>query len=195
MKVGISIKLLLFLFLQIVLFPVIAQNQDTIAKNKRHYLKLQGIVRETGKTEFEKGKPIENAFIKVYNDKNLLLGEFTTNKKGKCEFKVPINKQFIIEFSKPGYVSKFIEINTKMPPERKLAFIFPFEVNIFKEIEGLDISLLKRPVAKVVYNLIEHQFDYDDGYTNKINHDLKMLYKQYEELKLKSKQADSTNSK
>ena len=121
----------------------------------------------------------------------MLLGEFTTDKKGKVDFKVPINKDFFIEFSKPGYVSKIIQVNTHMPPERKLAFIFPFEVNIFKEVEGLDVSILKKPVAKVVYNLIEHQFDYDDGFTNQVNSKLKILYKEYEKLKAEELKKDT----
>lgn len=168
------------------------ENQDTIAKNKRYYLKLEGRIKEPGKTETEKGKPIENAIIKVYDDKHLLLGAFTTDKKGKTDFKVPINKDFFIEFSKSGYVSKIIQVNTHMPPERKLAFIFPFEVNIFKEVEGLDVSILKKPVAKVVYNLIEHQFDYDDGFTNQVNSKLKVLYKEYEKLKAEEFTKDTT---
>lgn len=173
----------------------IEHNEDTIAKNKRHYLKLEGIVKEPGKTATEKNKALEGAIIKVFDETYTLLGSFTTNGKGKAEFRIPINKQFFIEFSKPGYVSKIIEVNTQMPPERKLAFIFPFEVSIFKEIEGFDISMLKKPVAKVVYNLIEHQFDYDYTFTNKVNHELKLLYEQYETLKANQAKKDTINGK
>lgn len=170
-------------------------NEDTIAKNKRHYLKLQGVVREPGKTATDKGKPLANAIIKVFDDKHKLLGSFTTNNKGKCEFRVPINKQFFIEFTKEGYVSKIIQVNTNMPPERKLAFIFPFEVTIFKEVNGLDVSILKKPVAKVVYNIIEHQFDYDYTFTNRINSELKVLYEEYERLKAKEASTDTLKNK
>jgi len=150
-------------------------------KSKKAYLEMRGIIKESKSDEKGEDQVLDSATICIYSDmgpRTLLLKLFT-NKKGKCDFRLPLNQKFVIEFSKDGHVTKYINVNTKIPKDHEAAYIFPFNVDIFEDIKGLDVSVLKKPIAKVAYALNKNQFDYDYGYTNKINSELKKMYKNY----------------
>ena len=71
-----------------------------------------------------------------------------------------------------------------MPKSQEIGdYYFEFGVDIFEEVQGLDVSMLREPVAKIFFNTFTKKFDYDYNYTAKINNDVKALYKNYEALK------------
>ena len=61
----------------------------------------------------------------------------------------------------------------------KDAFSFNCDVDIFEEVTNLDVTILKSPIAKITYSPSMEQFQYDIAYTNKINLELKNMYKKY----------------
>jgi superfamily I DNA and/or RNA helicase len=78
--------------------------------------------------------------------------------------------EYTIEISKPGHVSKRLYVSTYDVPEKDLFvkndnFLFKANVNIFKEIPGLDISILEEPIGKITYDKTKKDFDYDYRYT------------------------------
>jgi len=163
--------------------PYFKEANDSLLndKKKKEYLEMRGIVKQSKVSEKGNDELLDSAVIRIYSDQGprVLLLELYTNKKGKCDFRLPLNQRFIIEFSKEGYVTKYIEVNSKIPKDKEAAYIFPFYVDIFEDIKGLDVSVLKKPIAKITYATNKSQFDYDYAYTNKINNDLKKLYKNY----------------
>ena len=150
---------------------------DTVVKARDHYVEMRGNVRKPKMNEKE-GKMIDSALITIYSGA-IPYSELWTNKKGKCTFKLPLDKAFTIQVSKEGYVTKFFEVNTKVPPDKKAAFVFSFDIDIFEQVKNLDVSALQKPIAKVAYNLIMEEFAYDVNYTSRINFELKKLYKNY----------------
>jgi hypothetical protein len=153
------------------------------AKEKEFYLELRGTIRQLKRTETENEKtelstPLDSVLVTIYNG-DIPYSEFWTNKKGRCSFKLPLDKTFKIEVSRKGFVSKYIIVNSKVPYEQKDAFSFSFDVDLFEDVAGLDVSVLKNPIAKVSYSLSLEGFAYDVGYTSKINTDLKKMYKNY----------------
>jgi hypothetical protein len=114
------------------------QADSTAAKNV--YLEMKGNVRQSKGSEKEESKLLDSCVITIYNG-DIPYSEIWTNKKGKCMFKLPLDKTFRIEVSKPGYVTKSFEVNTKVPNEKKNTFGFNFDIDIFEEIKGLDVSL------------------------------------------------------
>ena len=50
-------------------------------------------------------------------------------------------------------------------------------------------TILKKPIAKVTFDPIYNQFQYDDSYTSRINFEIKKMYKNYYEIE--KAQADS----
>ncbi|MCW3086341.1 MAG: hypothetical protein JWP12_3707 [Bacteroidetes bacterium] len=163
----------------------IATKADTL-KSKDYYLELKGTVRQLKGNESENAKeenvkPLDSALVTIYSG-DVPYSEFWTNKKGKCSFKLPLDKNFKIQISKEGFVTKYIFVSTKIPESKKDVFSFNFDVDIFQELRGLDVSVLKNPIAKVSYNIPLEGFAYDVNYTNRINSDLKKMYKDYYKL-------------
>ncbi len=146
---------------------------------KQEYLELKGNVRQSKSVnEKEKIKPIDSAEIAIYSN-DTLFSEVYTNKKGRCIFKLPLDTTFKIKVSKPGFTTKYFEVNSSVPLDKKNTFSFSFDIDLFEVVKGLDISILQKPIAKVTYNPIVEQFAYDIKYTSRINMDLKKMYKNY----------------
>jgi hypothetical protein len=121
---------------------------------------------------------LDSAVVTVYQN-NAVYTTILTSRRGKCSFKLPLDRVFIVELSKPGFVSKRFEVNTKTPPNKRDAFDFDFDMDIFEYVEGLDTKVLEKPIAIVYYNVTNNQFEYDAAYTNRINSDLKLMYRSY----------------
>jgi hypothetical protein len=161
--------------------PVAATQDTSTIQSKDFYLELRAIVRQLKSDETAKTseiKLLDSTLITIYSGE-VPYSEFWTNKKGKCLFKLPLDKNFKIEISKTGFVTKYIMISTKVPNDKRDIFSFSFDVDLFEEIKGLDVSVLKQPIAKVAYNLTLEGFAYDVAYTSRINTDLKKMYKNY----------------
>ncbi|HET6227587.1 MAG TPA: hypothetical protein VFF27_14995 [Bacteroidia bacterium] len=154
------------------------QQQDTV----NNYLEINGSIRErlvknimgdSGDNPW-----LDSAIVTVYYN-NAVYKRVYTTRRGKCNFQLPLDRIYTVELSKPGYVSKKFEVNTKTPPNKRDAYDFYFDMDIFEYIEGLDTKLLEKPLAIVYYNITNNQFEYDAAYTNRINSDLQLLYRNY----------------
>ena len=154
---------------------------DTLLKDKtkKEYLEMRGIVMQSKRTEKGEGKLLDSAMVTIYDGLHKPLVIFRTNKKGKCDFRLPLNQKYTIEVTCTGFVTKFLEVNTKVPDDKKAAYIFPFSIDIFEAVKGLDVSVLKKPIAKVNYSFSQDHFSYDFTYTDRINNELKKMYKNY----------------
>lgn len=157
--------------------------QDTV----NFYLEINGSIREMKNVNGDGDNPwLDSAVVTVYVN-NSVYTQVLTTRRGKCTFKLPLDRTYTVELSKPGYISKKFEVNTKTPSNKKDAYNFDFDMNIFEYIEGLDTKVLEKPIAIVYYNIINNQFEYDAGYTNRINSDLKLMYRNYYLLEKKNK--------
>lgn len=162
------------------------------AKAKEQYLEIKATVRQSkGEEKDGESKPLDSVLVTIYNG-DIPYSELWTNKKGKCSFKLPLDKSLTIQVSKKGFVTKSISVNTKVPFDDRYAFNFSCDVDIFEEINGLDVTVLKSPIARITYSPSLATFQYDIGYTNKVNVELKKMYKKY--YKLQEMKKDSVNS-
>lgn len=174
------------------------KNSATITKTdsvqaKDQYLEIKATVRQSKGEEKEgESKPLDSVLVTIYNG-DIPYSERWTNKKGKCSFKLPLDKNLTIQVSKKGFVTKSISVNTKIPFDDRDAFNFCCDVDIFEEINGLDVTVLKSPIAKITYSPSLATFQYDISYTNKVNVELKKMYKKYYKLQEEQKDSISTN--
>ncbi len=138
----------------------------------------------------ETKKRLEGATITIKRNGSVWK-TLTSPETGKFEASLLPDAVYIIEFSKPGHVTKRIELSTKhVPPEdAKYGFDFPMEMNLFEQMEGLDVSILNQPIAKVAFNPATGYMDYDPAYTNSIKKELDRLKKELEE-RLKQQEAE-----
>jgi hypothetical protein len=157
---------------------IISQQPDTV----NFYVELNGSIRQrlvknimgdSGDNPW-----LDSAVVTVYYN-NAVYKRVLTTRRGKCNFQLPLDRVYTVELSKPGFVSKRFEVNTKTPPNKRDAYDFYFDMDIFESIEGLDTKLLEKPLAIVYYNVTNNQFEYDAAYTNRINSDLQLLYRNY----------------
>lgn len=162
------------------------------AKAKEHYLEIKATVRQSkGEEKDAEAKPLDSVLITIYNG-DIPYTELWTNKKGKCTFKLPLDKNLSIVVSKKGFVTKSISVNSKAPFDDRDAFNFSCDVDIFEEINGLDVTVLQSPIARITYSPSLATFQYDISYTNKVNVELKKMYKKY--YKLQEVKKDSTST-
>ncbi len=167
---------------------VLAQT-DTIVKkqrkvdslmldNPKYYLMLDGMVYQSAVSENGKQKALDSVMIRVLNETDFTMDKRFT-KKGRCAIKLPLGKKYTIEFSKKGYVSKIIGVNTIVPRYDTFVSVFPFDIDLFREEPELDVAVLSEPIAKINFNNFNKTFDYDYNYTVKVNNNIKKLYAEY----------------
>jgi len=111
-----------------------------------------------------------------------LVNKVKTGKNGRFDLLLNFDHEYIIEANKPGYVSKRMHVNTKNVPEDEQLWGYEyggFAIDLFKQIEGVDFSVLDQPVAKIYYDPNIQNFDYDKVYTKQIKRELDALIEDY----------------
>jgi len=158
---------------------------DTSSRDpKKYYLQIDALIRDSkGPDKADEKKTIKGVIIKVINQNNFLIASHFTDKRGKVSFKLALDKKYTLLIAKKGYVQKIVEIDAFVPKELNLAFVFPAEVSLFAEVPKLNTAVLEKPIAKVKFNPMQREFVYDIIYTNKVNADLKKMYKEYYAIK------------
>ena len=132
-----------------------------------------------------------NGSVISQNDKTKLVGakvvvykngarsdQSMTDAKGKFSLRLPPDAKYMLEFSYVGYSTKRISFNTKMvPPEASAGgdFLFPFDMTLFKEMEGLDVSILSKPLAEVAFDPNLQDFSYNKEYTKSVQAQIEKL--------------------
>jgi hypothetical protein len=108
--------------------------------------------------------------------KNVTTGESNSIKGApKLDLDLKLDNDYIISFSKPGYITKKMAINTNAPADRAAQGFYPYDfvMNLFPQYEGVNIVIFNQPVGKVFYNRLIDDFDYDTDYTKQIQSALK----------------------
>ncbi len=138
----------------------------------------------------ENNKRFEGATITIKKN-GAVWKTLTSDVSGKFEASLEPDAVYLLEFSKPGHITKRIEFSTKgVPPDdAKYGFEFPMEMNLFEKQEGLDVSILNKPIAKVAFNPSTGYMDYDPEYTKSIKNELDRLKLELAE-RLKAQEAE-----
>ncbi|MEP7264137.1 MAG: hypothetical protein ABI772_06560 [Bacteroidota bacterium] len=118
---------------------------------------------------------------------------FTLQGKSFLKIKLDFNNDYILSFSKPGYITKSIAVNTDVPSERMEQAFEPYKigVKIFRQYEGVNIVVYNQPVARIHFNPSIDDFDYDVDYTKSI---LSILKKTEDELMVKAAEERASGS-
>lgn len=190
-------SLLFFAFIFLCGNRCVANSADTLVPDGANYLEMRGkVLRSEGQQRDDEKVLLDSAEIHVTNEsgKEVFLG--LTDSKGKLSFRLPLYRKFTVAISKKGFVQKKIFVDTHLPASEAKNYVFAFDADIFEKVEGLDVSILDQPVAKISFRLLEKSFTYDAAYTNKINSGLQKMYREYYALKKNESAAnDSVPSK
>jgi hypothetical protein len=111
---------------------------------------------------------------KIKVEKNGKQVSLVEAKKSKFEFALEYDCQYVFSYIKEGYVTKKVEVNTYVPKEKQsLEFEpFKFDVEIFKQYEGVNTVIYNQAVGKIKFNDVLNEFDYDTDYTKSIQSEL-----------------------
>ncbi|MDA0714380.1 MAG: hypothetical protein O3B83_03855, partial [Bacteroidetes bacterium] len=126
-------------------------------------------------------KKLEGVVVKVSQNGKSFDSQTITS-SGKYEFFLPLNQLYSISFEKPGYVSKFFEVNAKNIPSEDLrgGFSMPADVSLFETMEGVDFSILNDPIGKASYQPERGGMEWDMDYTNGMLNELARLMREVE---------------
>jgi hypothetical protein len=164
-----------FLYFALFFAPIIAYSQP------RFTLEINSQVTD-GK------KRLDGAEIILYKN-NKEVTKIITDKSGKANFILEPDNEYLIKFTKTGFVSKSLKMDTRNVPDSDIregtAFGSAPVVELFQEIEGLDVSILNQPAGILVYSKATKNFDYDMNYTKSIQAQVQEMLR---ELELKQKE-------
>ena len=111
----------------------------------------------------DKGK-LDNALITITRDGAPY--RIIDPNKGKYNINLELGSSFIFVFSKPGYITKSVVVDTHVPNGREKEYFAEFiaEVNLEQQPEDKIITY-SQPVGKVKYSKPSGDFDFDNDYT------------------------------
>jgi len=144
-------------------------------------LTLKGVV-------YEIPDRIHNCAITIHEN-GTVIKHVKSNKEGGFSIKLNSGHYYTIEFSKKGYISKKIEVNTKkgnIDQEYKMNNI---AIDLFKENTSSKESILKNPIAIIVYDIQKKAFSYDMKYNQTIQQKVQEVWFDVREKRAKRDQA------
>ena len=130
-----------------------------------------------GTVKDENGGRISGATIALYQD-GVELKRVNTGNNGRFDLYLDFGHEYIIEIAKSTYVSKKLYLNTNNVPvdEQLWGYEFGgFVVDMFKRMEGVDYSILDKPIGKVYYEPNVENFVDDKLYTREIKQEVDRL--------------------
>jgi tetratricopeptide (TPR) repeat protein len=118
---------------------------------------------------------LEGAKIDIYKNGSKFK-TISVESKGKFSIVLDPGAVYKLEFTYPGHVTKRIEFdNRSLTPDQEFGGYFKFDMNLFQARDGLDVSILNKPIAKLFYNPEIGDVDFDKAYTQSIKAEIDRL--------------------
>lgn len=162
------------------------QSNKHLVKQRKSFFALnadsmQGCINcliMNGKMELSKNN--KAAAIKIYCLDSLYYTLQSSNSTGHFTFYLPINHQYKVVLSKPGYYDKFFTVNTQFSKKRMtVKYEIEFSTDMFKTMEDMNVDVLKQPIVEIEYDKFRDLFVFDPQYTQSIYDDMDKLYTNY----------------
>lgn len=117
--------------------------------------------------DYKTSKKEAGVTIRVYEGSSVVASGVTASNGKAPLMKVPADKIYKVEFSKPGKVTRFIELNTKDIDEELLqsstAPFLQMEMSLFEEDPNVDFSYVKdNPATEFYFDGKNPRLAYDD---------------------------------
>jgi len=169
-----------------------SEQDTTRGSNIKGPLEFEGHVKELS-------KKLKGAIVTLYQTPD---GSYTnlteifktvTGGNGQFEFKLEVNKMFVLSVEKGGYTTKRIDFDTDVLLARSEYTKIPkfeFEVHMVKDLDGLAFS---GSVANVFYQIKQNKFDYELDYSKEEMEEEERLLRVEEEKRRLAEQAAQKN--
>ncbi len=148
-------------------------------KGKGNILTIEGRVLVNGNST-------AGVTISLLRNDERVAGNISEN--GRFEYDLEFNNEYVLVFSKSGYITKRVYVSTDVP-ERILESNnnfppFRIEQTLYQAVEGGDYSIFDDPVAMVIYDKELDDFDYDREYDAEIEEQIKEAERQSPDTKI-----------
>jgi len=153
-----NLKFYLVAFYIAAVFQLVAGQQKD--KQKERYIEVRGYV------EMDM-KPLPGAKAILYEGTNEVKSVMADN-EGLFSFKLEPNKEYTIAVTRNGLITKKISFNTTLPDDEWGIWIREFAMVMVRPCEGVDYSLLEKPVDIIKYNTKRRDFESDKNYSDNI---------------------------
>jgi hypothetical protein len=148
-------------------------------KDKFH-LEMEGMIKMAPVVGKEKREAMDSTTISIYDESKTKIHTYYTDKSGMCHFNLPLDSKFEVICARKRYVSKIIDVDTRVPKEKLRNFQFSFDISMFEEIREVEVPELKQAIAHISYDIsIDCFAPYDEDRTDLINRDLSKRYHAY----------------
>jgi hypothetical protein len=148
------------IFFILFLFAWINQAQAQETKRPKDYI-------IEGKVTIEGNKPAAGGAILVGKPGVSGGSRASIETDGTYLIKLDYDKEYTITYTKKGYISQIYQINTKVDKERIEETFVNKEimVELFQFVDGVNVDLMKQPVAKIFYDELLYDFDEEEAYS------------------------------
>ena len=121
----------------------------------------EGIVEIVGWVLDFNDKPVRGAIVSIYEDGELIK-QTGVNRRGRFVEYLFFDKNYTLEVTGPGYVSKKLSFDTYLSEDETRQYHeFVFVVELFEEFPGLELEVMKEPLATVSFRPVERDFNVD----------------------------------
>ena len=130
-------------------------------------------------------KPVGNIIISIYHN-SLIVEQLQGKRNGRFDVFLDYQKEYVLEFSKEGFVTKQIIISA-MVSEKALmqggTGFYDLNVEMVEMIRGLNTALFDLPVAKYVFDEASFFYIRDEEFESRISEELAEVDVQISNLK------------
>jgi hypothetical protein len=114
-------------------------------------------------------RKIKTVDLKIYENNNIYFAGNEVNIKSHV-IELDYGKQFVLEFSKNGFITKRVYIDTNKPDLSKNKYFFDMEISLLKPIEVAQMNDIELdfPIAIISYNEKKKTFIHSDYYTHQM---------------------------
>ncbi|MCO6500459.1 MAG: hypothetical protein J5I47_08800 [Vicingus serpentipes] len=120
-------------------------------------------------TEYFEGELLSGTVIKATSDGNVV-AQGTSDSEGRFELVLHFDKQYTVTFSRAGFVSKKMTIDTRGVPDHK-HYKCPdmdIEITLFKPMKCVDMGMMSKPIGRAIYFPKKNVIDFDMEYSGPI---------------------------
>lgn len=129
------------------------------------YSQNRGVLEVYGRLE-KNNSAMTDGEIKIILD-GVVTEVVNTNILGRFEFYLQYDKNYIVEFSGPGLITKRLSFDTSLPERasRRTYREFNFVLDLFTFVEQVDLSFFDEELVKIEYNIENGEFSFSEQET------------------------------
>ena len=154
------------------------------------YIQLHGQV-----TDYFSGDGLKDMQVRLVKD-SIDRETVVTGRNGEYELILERGYEYLVWFSGQGRVTKHVRIDTReVPPIPDVPFYdMDLQMTMFLWIDGVDFSILEKPVAEAHYRHSIRNLTWDTEHTERVRRELSRVMAHYEHAFHKHKGVTGTSS-